>query len=255
LSARFRRRYTPCGGRQDVAVKILCLNVRSGGGQRWQSILDFADARGTDVIVFTEWRCGVEGGSAENWASSRGMRWARANEGATRNGVFVAAKENFDSTSVPPGPESAGTLLRVQFDVWTMLACYFPQGRAKSRYFDACRDVAEAVSAKPFLIVGDLNTGNQVADRTPTGERYACAERFDWLSEAGGLVDLWRRTNGAAAREWRWLTSKNGFRLDHAFGNGPLVKRFDPSCQYDDAPRKIGFSDHSAVLVAFTKEA
>jgi exonuclease III len=102
---------------------------------------------------------------------------------------------------------------------------------------------------------GDLNTGNQVADRTPTGEKYACAERFDWLSEAGGLVDLWRRTNGAAAREWTWLTSKNGFRLDHAFGNGPLVKRFDPSCQYDDAPRKIGFSDHSAVLVAFTKEA
>ena len=74
------------------------------------------------------------------------MRWACANEGATRNGVFVAAKENFDSTSVTPGPESAGTLLRVQFDVWTMLACYFPQGIAKSRYFDACQDVAEAVT-------------------------------------------------------------------------------------------------------------
>jgi exonuclease III len=235
-------------------VKILCLNVRSGGSQRWQSILDFVDARGTDVIVFTEWRCGVEGGSAENWASSRGMRWASANEGATRNGVFVAAKGNFDSTSVTPVRNPPEHCCASNSTSGPCLPATSPT-TGRNRDISTLVETSPSGQREALPDVGDLNTGNQVADRTPAGEKYACAEQFDWLSVAGGLVDLWRRTNGAAAREWTWLTSKNGFRLDHAFGNGPLVKRFDPWCQYDDAPRKIGFSDHSVVLVAFTKEA
>jgi hypothetical protein len=59
--------------------------------------------------------------------------------------------------------------VRAAFLDWTMLACYFPQGEAKGRYFDVCCDVARACSGRPLLMLGDLNTGNQLADKTPGG--------------------------------------------------------------------------------------
>ena len=234
-------------------MRVLCLNVRSGGGTRWDFILEFVHASDPDIVIFTEWRRGASPSRAEEWAASRRMRWACANDGATRNGVLIAARITFDCASVTPGNESAGTLLRASFDNWRMLACYFPQGDAKGRYFDICRNVAQECAGSPFLMIGDINTGNQVADKTPNGVKYACAERFDRLSSAEGLADLWRFTNGPHAREWTWRTSKNGFRIDHAFGNAAFVQHFRPSCRYDHAPREAGFSDHSALLLTTTE--
>lgn len=231
-------------------MKLICLNVRSGGGSRWSAILNFVEAQRADVVVFTEWRCKEASGAATTWAASRGMKWMGACDGATKNGVFVASALPFQSVSVMPGPETAGTLLRVAFDRWTMLAAYFPQREAKARYFRACSDVAISDSAVPFLMVGDLNTGNQLADRTPNGDRYVCDELFDGLSGSPRLVDLWRRTHGPHAREWSWMTKANGFRLDHAFGNSAFVAAFDPSCRYDHSPRENGLTDHSALLIS-----
>ena len=191
-------------------MKLLCLNVRGGGGPRWSKILDFVDSQCADVVVFTEWRR-RESSEAGSWATSRGMQWIDACDGATRNGVFVATALKFQSSSVTPGAETAGTLLRVALGGWTMLACYFPLGEAKARYFQTCSNVAKAVGASPFLMVGDLNTGNQLADKTLDGERYACADRFDHLSVGDGLVDLWRRTQGSGAREWTWMTKSQWF--------------------------------------------
>jgi hypothetical protein len=50
-------------------------------------------------------------------------------------------------------------------------------------------------------------------------------------------------------REWTWRTFKNGFRIDHAFGNPEIVRRFQPACRYDHTPRGRRFSDHSALLI------
>ena len=177
------------------------------------------------------------------------MRLASLNDGATKNGVFVAAKHGCIETSVTPGNQSAGALMRVQFDSWAMLACYFPHLEAKAPYFDVCERVAKECGGQPLLIVGDLNTGNQSVDKTAAGTKYACSDRFDRLSQKEGLVDLWRRSNGTRPGEWTWLTKQNGFRIDHAFGNQQFVDRFDPACRYDHRPRKDGFSDHSAVLI------
>jgi exonuclease III len=230
-------------------LKILCLNIRSGSGSRWGAILEFVDEQDPDVVVLTEWRRSTSPGRAEEWANTRGMQWSSACDGATRNGVAIASKVRFDCVSATPGQESAGTILRAAFFGWTMLACYFPQGEAKGRYFDVCRDVARACSGHPLLVLGDLNTGNQLADKTLGGVNYACADKFDRLSSTAGLIDLWRLTNGTHAREWTWRTPKNGFRIDHAFGNGEFLERYRPGGHYDHAPREARFSDHSALLV------
>jgi len=231
-------------------MKLFCLNVRSGGGTRWGRILDFVEAHSADVVIFTEWRRSETPGAAATWATSRGMMWVEACEGATKNGIFVASALPFDPANATPGKETAGTLLRLDFDGWTMLAAYFPQRDVKARYFKACIELSTAVSAQPFLLMGDLNTGNQHADRTSTGDKYVCAELFDALSESHGLVDLWRRTHGADAREWSWMTKANGFRLDHAFGNPAFIAAFDPTCCYDHSSRESGFTDHSALLIS-----
>jgi exonuclease III len=116
-------------------MKLICLNVRSGGGNRWDAILKFVDSHRADVVIFTEWRSSEASGRAVSWAASHGMRWLGACDGATRNGAFAASSIKFRSTSATPGPETAGTLMRVEFDRWTLLASYFPQGEAKAKYF------------------------------------------------------------------------------------------------------------------------
>jgi exonuclease III len=180
------------------------------------------------------------------------MHCKSANDGATENGVFVAAKNEFATASETPDRQSAGTLMRVEFDGWTLLACYFPQKAAKARYFEVCRRIAQDRETRPLLIVGDLNTGNQMADRTPAGTPYFCSDDFDDLSRKHGLCDLWRRTNGDK-QDWTWRSSpkRNPFRLDHAFGNRLFVDSFNPSCRYDHSPREATpkSSDHSAIIV------
>ena len=236
-------------------MKLLCMNVRSGGGTRWGRILDFVEAHCADVVIFTEWRQSAAPGAAVTWATSRGMKWVEACEGATKNGVFVASTLPFEATSATPGRETAGTLVRLAFDAWTMLAAYFPQRDAKATYFEACSDVATAVGVEPFILMGDLNTGNQRADRTPTDEKYVCDLLFDGLSKSHGLVDLWRRTHGADAREWSWMTKVNGFRLDHAFGNPAFIAAFDPTCFYDHSCRESAITDHSALIISTSRRS
>jgi hypothetical protein len=173
------------------ALSVVCLNIRGGGGLRWDNIVAFVEALNADVVIFTEWR---EAGQrrAEAWSSSRGMRSSFANDGATKNGVFVATKGEYTVRSVTPVQNSPGTLLRVQFNSWILLACYFPQGKVKAAYFDACQQEAKAAGNQPLLVVGDLNTGNQTLTRRrrARGTRAVIAlmgfrRRTDWWTSGG----------------------------------------------------------------------
>ena len=108
----------------EPSLNIVCLNVHNGGGERWRDIFAFLDTDSPDIVVFTEWR--ADRHSVIRWASAHGMTFVQANEGASENGVFVAAKSAFSTTSATPDQFCAGTLTLVQFPDWSMLACYFP---------------------------------------------------------------------------------------------------------------------------------
>lgn len=225
------------------------------------NIRRFLEAQEADVIVLPEWRAGAP--ERECWAASLGMCCESPAIGKNRNGVFAAAKQPFCAKNKTPVEGFSGGLLLVEFASWSMLACYVPGARltnkqqieAKARYFDACTEIAGSSNRRPLLIVGDMNTGNQTADRAPDSEKYSCVKRFDDLSLENGLVDLWRRENGAEKREWSWLSpgKRNPYRLDHAFGNAPFVEKFSPSCWYDHTPREAGFTDHSAVVISMSE--
>ncbi|WP_114392768.1 endonuclease/exonuclease/phosphatase family protein [Oleisolibacter albus] len=232
-------------------MKTVSFNIRAGGGQRIGAIRDFIEGHDPDVIILTEWRNTDGGRSLQARATSHGMHCATLNDGSTANGIFVAAREPFAAESrTPPGKTCAGALLQIRFTGRTMLACYFPQRDAKVPFFDAVLRVASENRSIPFLLVGDLNTGNQIADRSPAGGQYSCAPMFDALSTPGGLIDVWRQTQGADAREWTWLSrTGNGIRIDHAFANTAYLHGRTLSCTYDHTPRSLGFSDHSALVL------
>jgi exonuclease III len=178
------------------------------------------------------------------------MSHAALTDGCTPNGVFLASLDPFVTESATPTAQSAGSLMLARFRRVTLLACYFPPLKAKAVFFDRCLELAAQHQAASFVLAGDLNTGNQLADRSEGAGKYYCSGHFDRLISAGRLSDLWRLTNGAC-REWTWLSpqKRNGFRIDQAFGNEAFVVAATPICTYDHRTRETGLTDHSAVVV------
>jgi hypothetical protein len=215
-------------------LHILTLNIQAGGGQRVGRLLPYLDQQDPHTVVLTEWRANLVGVQITTWAQTRGMQYASLTDGGTANGVFVASKTPFVSSSRRPEESGVGVLMLAKFSGFSLLACYSPQLTAKAPFFARCVELAAEHAARPFLMLGDLNTGNQIVDKDVKGGSYHCADAFDTLSSRHGLRDLWRFSNGAHAREWTWLSrSQNGFRIDHAPGNDTFLDWAHPSCRYD----------------------
>ena len=94
-----------------------------------------------------------------------------------------------------PSKGTPGALLHAEFDAFDLVASYFPQGELKAPFFMKINALGRATT-RPLLVVGDLNTGNQVLDRAAKGLPFDCADQFDALNTEAGMTDLWRRTNG-----------------------------------------------------------
>jgi len=73
-------------------------------------------------------------------------------------------------------------LLRGHLPGLTILTCYFPVMKETARFFTRCTAIANAHSTTPFLLIGDLNTGNQDTDRAEGAARYHRADAFDGLT-------------------------------------------------------------------------
>jgi exonuclease III len=232
---------------------VVALNIQSGArSPRAERLCCYLDSLDPDTVILTEWRANASGQTFAEWAKARKMIHQKSlNDGCTANGVFLASKDRFDPESATPAGQGSGCLLLARFQQLMLLACYFPQFphvQLKAAFFHQCLELARLYQVVPFVLAGDLNTGNQIADRSSKkAGKFHCSANFDRLSSDGGLSDLWRCTNGAA-REWSWCSRANGFRIDHAFGNALFV-RASPVCTYDHRPRLARLTDQSAVVL------
>jgi exodeoxyribonuclease-3 len=129
------------------------------------------------------------------------------------------------------------------------LVVTFLNAKPKVRFSkDAWTQQREAFHS-PLLAIGDFNTGRNDLDIEGNGTRFDCADQFIALHEQAGLIDLWRFRHGER-REWTWRSSKNGFRIDHAFGNQAFINRFPTyRCEIDHEPRLLGLTDHSVIVI------
>jgi exonuclease III len=98
-------------------------------------------------------------------------------------------------------------------------------------------------------MIGDFNTGRNDLDIEGNGVPFHCADQFAGLHEQAGLVDLWR-LRPSERRDWTWRSAKNGFRIDHAFGNQAFLHRHPNfHCEIDHEPRLARLTDHSAIIL------
>ena len=162
------------------------------------------------------------------------------------NGLLVATRTSCADIEELPAPAGHGhRLVHVRLDDVHILACYFPQGKEKIPVFEVVLEWAEAHSANPALIVGDLNTGKHRVDEA--GATFIAADYLERL-EGLGFTDAWRHFHGPA-REYSWFSTKgNGFRVDHAFVSEALLRRLR-RVDYSHAEREEGISDHSILLI------
>jgi exodeoxyribonuclease III len=227
---------------------IASLNIRHGGGARQRALVHWLIDRSADVFVLTEWRAS-SASVGEELARAGYKRSEIFRDGKLANGVALFSRAAHTAVRATPPDALRGELLMVHTRGLCVLGAYFPQNQAKAAYFKRCAELV-AREAGPMILIGDLNTGCNVRDIEPGGTRFHCERDFIDLTSVHGLTDLWRARHGAEAREWTWRSSKNGFRIDHAFGNQALLRAFpDFRCEIDHSPRESGISDHSALIV------
>lgn len=195
-----------------MTIRIISLNVQNGGGKRARRISDWLATQTASVVVLPDWQNNTSGECIANELTDIGFQTLAAARRTPGNGLLLATIDLTKWWEVTP-PSSV-------------------------------KDV-------PFVMIGDFNTGRNDLDIEGTGGHFYCVNLFEALTRSAGLIDLWRKGHGEK-QEWSWRSSKkrNGFRIDHVFGNKAFIARFpDFRCAIDHAPPNSGLSDHSAVVL------
>lgn len=231
-----------------MSVRIVSLNIRHGGGKRIAGLADWLVTKNPSAVVLSEWQNNVSGQQIKERLKDRGFQTAATSK--PTNGVLMAGTDLVRSEDVTPSDSTAGNLLMIELkQKIKILGCYFPQKRAQEPFFQQCIQLAQKQPDIPLVIVGDLNTGNNDLDIEGSGAPFHCADLFEALTNKAGLVDLWRSRHGDQ-QEWTWRSPKNGFRIDHVFGNEAFINRFPAfRCEIDHVPRDSRLTDHSAVVL------
>jgi exodeoxyribonuclease-3 len=230
--------------------KIVSLNVQHGGGKRQSLLAQWLIATEGDFLVLPEWR--TDSITLRDELGSAGYKISSAVRAARNaNGVGVFLKSTYSATRVTPEDSLKGELLRVTTDQQVIVGAYFPQQQAKAAFFERCGFLSTNEKL-PLLILGDLNTGSNACDIEPGATPFHCEKDFFDLSVKHDLSELWRMQHGPDARDWTWRSSRNGFRIDHAFANRAWLSAFpDWQCVYDHSPREQKLTDHSALVIDF----
>lgn len=241
----------PATKRRSVASRIISLNLRHGGGRRIAPLPDWLLSKSPSAVVATEWRNNVPGQYLRNRLTLSGLKSFLAAPAKSQiNTVLLAARGTTGSQPATPLNSPVGDLVSISTEEGvTILGCYFPQRMDKIPFFHRCIELAGRNSHRPFVMIGDFNTGRNELDIEGNGVPFYCSDQFANLHEKAGVSDLWRLRHGER-RDWTWRSAKNGFRIDHAFGNRASAERFPNfKCEINHEPRLAKLTDHSAIIL------
>jgi exonuclease III len=228
-------------------MKIMTFNIRQGGGDRSESILDSISDHDPDVLALTEFRENKNTLYFKTKLSEFGYRnFAVASIDKGLNTVCVASKKSFvPETFHKELNEEGHRLVVAHFDEISVAGVYFAQKQEKEILFNFLNDDAAHLLGKNSLIIGDFNTGKHCIDEE--GKTFHCSKEFENL-ERSGFIDTWRSRN-IGVREYSWFSNiGNGFRIDHAFATPDLNDMIE-SVFYSHNEREHGISDHSAMII------
>jgi exonuclease III len=181
-------------------VTLLSWNIQHGGGARIPRIVEEISAYDPDVVAVTEFRA-IPGVALCAAMREHGLPYCETtNPPGDRNRIAVFSRSPIRLKPCPAPPESQVRWLDIDlpeygFGVGILhvmaagASLKSPCTIAKTRFWDAVLQAAEARLHELFLLVGDWNTGAHRLDEV--GKTFICSDHFAKLS-AIGWIDMWR---------------------------------------------------------------
>jgi exonuclease III len=252
--------YNP--GRRQVIIqmRIVAWNIRAGGGRRADAIARQIQGWAPDVVALSEFRgtAPSEALEARLAAVGLGHQLTTADHSArTRNGLLLASHWPLRRLRLRHAPAEPARWLAAAVDAprpLVVAAMHVPNrvGGRKYPFLDAALACARRWRLGPALLLGDTNSGRRNIDE----EVPAFSEReegwIDGLADCG-WADAFRHIHGDK-RGYTWYSpnGRNGFRIDQAFVNRPLLPHLAAVAHVwagATRRRRDTLSDHAALLV------
>jgi exodeoxyribonuclease-3 len=241
-------------------MRIVAWNIRAGGGERAGRIARQLARWAPDVVVLSEFR-GTPPSRALATALAAHLPHQLTSASAASpgdNALLVAARWPVRPLRLRDRPDEPCRWLAARVAGPSPLvvgAMHVPNrvGGRKYPYFDAVLGCAQRWTHGPAMLVGDTNSGRRGLDEQVP---VFTVQEEGWVDglAACGWTDAFRYLY-PEARAYTWYSpnGRNGFRIDQAFVNAPLLARLKnaghvwggASCRR----RRTLLSDHAALLV------
>jgi exodeoxyribonuclease-3 len=230
------------------AIKILSWNVNGIRASAKKGFLEWLSEESPDILCVQETKAQPEQltkkilnptGYTSYWHSA-------AKKGYS--GVAVYTKEQPDSVQMGMGEkrfDDEGRLIRLDFNDFTLLNVYFPNGKMnadrlkfKMDFYEAFLQYVEEIrgDVKRLVFLGDVNTAHNEIDLARPKENskksgFLPMER-EWIDKAiaTGYVDTFRSLNGDVI-QYSWWDLKSrarernvGWRIDYVFVTTELLE-------------------------------
>jgi len=228
-------------------VSILSWNIRWGGKDRLEAILQRIAATAPDIAVLSEVTGDEAGQALKAGLMAQGFTAFTDLPPPGRHlGVLVASKAPLLAVEVLMAPGlNPWHVVAVEFADCRVVGVYLPWDDRKAPYWALLHEYLLKEHDKPVLVTGDFNTGLSKLDGS--GEALKHATAMAKLSEFG-LYDPWRAAYSETI-EYTWGQGDSGTqRLDYAFVPHKLGLA-DIAVRYSHQERLDGVSDHSMLLI------
>jgi exonuclease III len=241
-------------------VRVVAWNIRAGGGVRADAIARQLARWTPDVVALSEFRATPP--SVRLAARLAGLGLAHQLTTADPrapgdNALLVAARWPLRRLRRAGLADRRRWLLaEVAAPLPLVIGAMHVPNRVSGRkypFHDAVLGCARRWRLGPALLIGDTNSGRRGLDEEVP---VFSAREEGWIDALAGCgwADAFRHLR-AEARAYTWYSpnGRNGFRIDQAFVNGPLLERLkDATHAWGGAAsrgRRDRLSDHAALIV------
>jgi exonuclease III len=229
-------------------MKLVSLNLRFGGQDRTDSILDYLMDHDADLLVLGEFQDNKNGLKIKETLKKEGFTCITSDDDLL--GVLVASKYPFSLIM----RERRLVGIELSDSMLTVLGVYVPTGSKDKRFKDAVwqKILKFALENRntPCIITGDFNscTKNDSMNRS-----HYSADELEKLINIG-WIDGWANYNDNDSERYTWYSDYgNGFRFDYVFISPGLAKNIDLKKVYHDSKkREEGMSDHSPLIMEYS---
>ena len=239
-------------------MRLVAWNILQGAPKRGPQVASALLAHSPDLVILTEFHP-VKSRPIAHALESAGLRHQLAAPAGYGYEVFMASRAPLRAQ--PQADESvAGGYLEAEHPEQRMVVAgvYVPVIAAvplaeKRRFWGKLHDAAHRHRDRPYLVIGDWNTGDFPLDKEQPTRAFTCTREYRQMKELG-FEEAWRSLNDEQ-REYTWTSNRgHGFRIDHAFLS-PMLRPRLVGARYSHDERYAKISDHSVMIVELLSAA